>query len=1091
MALLHSEYKDRLAHWQRVLAADLYRPVGEIRFEGFFSMQHLTPGEAAQGEFRPLEEGMPWGHTWEYLWCRACVTVPEEAQGQTVAMDLDMGGEATLFVNGQAFGTRRAGWVGVDHHFICDNVLTRCAGAGERFELLFEVYAGHYYPDVGACATGPVLPGTLEDPAAGGHRTRLGRSTFGIWNEDAYQLWLDVSTLSMLMDELPEDSLRAAKIADGLERYTQIVDFEQLPAARDESYRAARAALRPLLESRNGSTAPRMAAVGNAHLDLAWLWPMQETHRKTARTFAAQLRLLEQYPEYRYLQSQPAAYEMCRAHYPALYERICKAVQEGRWIAEGAMYVEPDTNMPSGEALVRQLVFGKRFYREELGVESKLLWLPDTFGYSAVLPQLLASCGVRYLVTQKIFWSYNEGDPFPYHYFTWKGMDGSTVTSFLPTSYTYRTDPTELCSVWKKRVQKRHLEDFLVPFGYGDGGGGPCRDHIEYALRERDLEGMPRVEMMSPVDFFEELNERGGPVNTWDGELYFNAHRGTYTVQANIKKNNRRSEHALHHVELWGALAALCGHAYDANEAQRLWKVLLLHQFHDILPGSSIARVYTEANAAHAALQKDAAALHTAARRALLKEDGAGVTLFNGLGFAREEVVSLPGRFAAGARTAEGVPVPVCGGQALVRVPAMGAVSLVPADAEATMPVSGDLSVPAGEPVRVAPSAPADGAETGSTAVQMPAAGAVSSGPEPVSAASAGTAAMSGAVTAEMSPEGALLQNGRVTVRLDRQGRVLSYRLDGREMTCGRPMNVLRLYKDVPRKFDAWDIDGNYRDLGFTGIAAESFGIVQSGGLCAAVRWTGRIGGSSVCQTVTLRAGSPVVEFDTTVDWHELHRLLKVCFPVDVRAENAVHEIQFGFVERPTHRSKGFDAQRFEVCNHRYTALCDNSHGCAVLNDCKYGVGVEQNSIELSLLRAATSPEMVSDQGEHHFRYGFTAWNTSFADAPVVQQAAAFNDPILLEEGRLQAFSAFSADHANVIVDTVKPADDGSGDLVIRLYESKKADTFFRLRSDLPVKTLTPCNLLEEETGTPAKPDAMLHVRPFEVCTYRVTLGKL
>lgn len=1045
MALLHSEYKDRLAHWQRVLAADLYRPVGEIRFEGFFAMQHLTPDEAAQGEFRLLEEGMPWGHTWEYLWCRACVTVPEEAQGQTVAMSLDMGGEATLFVNGQAFGTRRAGWVGVNHHFICDNVLTWCAGAGERFELLFEVYAGHYYPDVGECATGPVLPGTLGDPAVEGQRTRLGRSTFGVWNEEAYQLWLDVSALSMLMEELPEDSLRAAKIAGGLERYTQIVDFEQPPAARDESYRAARAALRPLLESRNGSTTPRMAAIGNAHLDLAWLWPMQETHRKTARTFAAQLRLLEQYPEYRYLQSQPAAYEMCRTHYPELYERIRKAVQEGRWIAEGAMYVEPDTNMPSGEALVRQLVFGKRFYREELGVESRLLWLPDTFGYSAVLPQLLAACGVRYLVTQKIFWSYNEGDPFPYHYFTWKGMDGSSVTSFLPTSYTYRTDPAELCGVWKNRVQKRHLEDFLVPFGYGDGGGGPCRDHIEYALRERDLEGMPRVKMMSPVDFFEELDEQGGPVNTWDGELYFNAHRGTYTVQADIKKNNRRSEHALHHVELWGALASLRGHAYDANEAQRLWKALLLNQFHDILPGSSIARVYTEANAAHATLQQDAAALHTAARRALL-QSGAGITLFNGLGFAREEVVTLPGRFAGGARTAEGGAVPVRNGQALVRVPAMGAVSLVPAD----------VSEPA-------------------------AAGAAAPG--------SGNVAMPAPATAEPSGEGALLQNGRVTVRLNRQGRVLSYELDGREMACG-PMNVLRLYKDVPRKFDAWDIDGNYRDLGFTEAAADTFGIVQSRGLCAAVRWTGHIGGSSLCQTVTLRAGSPVLEFDTTVDWHELHRLLKVCFPVDVRAENALHEMQFGFVERPTHRSRSFDAQRFEVCNHRYTALCDNSHGCAVLNDCKYGVGVEENSIELSLLRAAASPEMASDQGEHHFRYGFTAWNTCFADAPVVQQAAAFNDPILLEEGRLQAFSAFSADRGNVIVDTVKPADDGSGDLVIRLYESKKADTFFRLHSDLPVKALTPCDLLEEATGAPVEPDAVLHVRPFEVCTYRIEITK-
>ncbi len=1029
MSLLNSEYKDRLAHWQRVLARDFYTQLAEISLEGFTTMQTLTPRQAQEEAFTPIREGTAWGHTWEYLWCRAGIILPEQARGKAIAMSLDLGGEATLFVNGQAFGTRRADWVSVPHHYICDNLLTDCGTPGQQFDLLFEVYAGHYYPDEGACATGPVLPGTLQDPVAEGFRTRMGHNTYGIWNEDAYQLWMDVSTLSMLLDELPEDSLRAARIADGLEEYTRIVDFEQPAEARIQSYRRARAALRPLLECRNGSTAPLMAAVGNAHLDLAWLWPMQETRRKTARTFAAQLRLLERYPGYRFIQSQPAAYEMCRDAYPELYERIRRAVKEGRWIAEGAMYVEPDTNLPSGESLVRQLVFGKRFFREEFGVDSRMLWLPDTFGYSAALPQLLAGCGVKYLVTQKIFWSYNEGDPFPYHYFTWKGMDGSTVTSFLPTNYTYRTDPAELCGVWRSRVQKRHLDAFLIPFGYGDGGGGPCRDHIEYALREQDLEGMPRVAMMSPLTLFEDLEKEGGPVNTWDGELYFNAHRGTYTTQAAIKKNNRRSEHALHHMELWGALAMTRGKSYDLTEAERLWKVLLLNQFHDILPGSSIARVYEEANTAHRALQEKADRLHTAARRSLL-QPGPGVTFFNGQGFAHREVVNLPSRFEEGAVTAEGIPVPVCRGQALLDLPAMGAVSLLPA-----------RQTPAGDLVR-----------------------------------------------AELAPEGARLYSDRVELQLDRQGQLLSYRLDGREMTAGRPMNCLRLYKDIPRKFDAWDIDSNYREQDCTTVQVKEFTVLQAAGLSASVCWQGTIGRSAIRQTITLHADSPVVEFDTTVDWHELHRLLKVEFPVDVRAENAFHEIQFGFVERPTHRSRPFDRQRFEVCNHRYTALCDNSHGCAVLNDCKYGIGVEENSMELTLLRAAASPEMASDQGEQQFRYGFTAWNTCFADAPVVQQAAAFNDPLLQEEGSCASFSAFAADRPNVIADTLKPADDGSGDLVIRLYESKKADTFFRLTSDLAVDALVPCDLPEEASGAPLAPDAWLHLRPFEVATYRVQL---
>ncbi|MDO5379077.1 MAG: glycoside hydrolase family 38 C-terminal domain-containing protein [Clostridia bacterium] len=1030
MSLIHSEYRARIDHWQRVLAEDFYHPLEEIHFEGFTTMEHLTPEQAQCGPFVPFDEGTQWGRTWEYLWLRASVTLPRQAEGKPVVLSLDMGGEATLFVNGQTFGTRRAEWVSVPHHYISDNVLTLSGEEGMRFDLLFEVYAGHYFPDVGGCATGPVLPGTLGDPKEEGRRARVGRSTFGIWNEDAYQLWLDVSTLQMLMDELPEDSLRAARIADGLEAYTRIVDFEQSPEGRIADYRRARQTLRPLMEAKNGSTVPTMAAVGNAHLDLAWLWPQRETHRKTARTFAAQLRLLDRYPEYRFIQSQPAAYEMCREHYPELYERIRAAVRQGRWIAEGAMYVEPDTNMPSGEALIRQLVFGKRFYKDELGVDSRLLWLPDTFGYTAALPQILRGCGVDYLVTQKIFWSYNEGDPFPYHYFRWKGMDGSCVTSFLPTSYTYRTDPKELCGVWRSRVQKRHLEDFLVPFGYGDGGGGPCRDFIEYALRERDLEGMPRVEMTSPLAFFEDLEQKGGPVHTWDGELYFNAHRGTYTTQAAIKANNRRSEFALHDLEAWGALAALHGHAYPRLEAERLWKTLLLHQFHDILPGSSIAKVYEEANAAHRALQEEAAALTRASCEALTRR-GEGLALFNSLGFEREEVVSLPESLSGGVCTAEGTPVPVSGGKALVRVPALGVVSLVSGEA-----------VP----------------------------------PEALA-------------SAELIPGGALLRTGQLEVRLNDQGQIVSYTLGGRRMTADRPMNALTLYKDVPRLFDAWDIDSNYREQACSCAHASVMKVDCAAGLTASLVWEGTIGRSSIRQTVSVTVGSPVVTFDTTIQWHELHRLLKVAFPVDVRAEHALHEMQFGYVERPTHRSRGYDQQRFEVCNHRYTALCDNGHGCAVLNDCKYGVGVEQNSIELTLLRAAASPEMASDQGEHRFRYGFTAWEGDFLHSPVVRQGLCFNEPLTVLPGTAPRMSAFWADQPNVIVDTLKPADDGSGDLIVRLYESKKADTFFRLLSGLPVRALQPCDMLENPVGECLCADAQLHVTPFQILTLRVKIA--
>ena len=446
-----------------------------------------------------------------------------------------------------------------------DNTITACGEAGERYQICMETCAGQDFPncETGYCATGPVLPGSSWSSLEEGSRRVLGRCTFGIWREEAYQLYMDADTLYKLLSVLDENSLRAAETAEALKQFTYIVDFEQGEEARTACYRKAREALRPILEAVNGTTAPLFWAVGNAHIDLAWLWPATETMRKTERTFAAQLRLLEEYPEYRFIQSQPALYEMCRIHYPQLFERIRRAIAEGRWIADGAMWVEPDTNLTGGESLIRQLVHGKRYYKEVLGVESSVLWLPDTFGYSAALPQILAGCGVKYLVTQKIFWCCNDGERFPYHYFNWEGMDGTKVVSFLPTSYTYRTDPQEVGNVWKERTQKEDLKAFLLPFGYGDGGGGPTRDHVEYVLRQQDLEGSPKMKMGSPEEFFRFLDRLGGAKHTYTGELYFSSHRGTYTSQARIKKYNRACELAMREMEWWSAQAVRRGMDYD------------------------------------------------------------------------------------------------------------------------------------------------------------------------------------------------------------------------------------------------------------------------------------------------------------------------------------------------------------------------------------------------------------------------------------------------------------------------------------------------------------------------------------------------
>lgn len=1050
MALMSAEYRDRLGHWIRTLKEDFYSPLGTLDFECFRTMDQLSAAEAMDRSFEKVEPGFTWGNTYEYAWFRTRITLPKEAEGKRIALDLKPGGESTLFVNGREFGTYRADWVKEPHHYLADNFLTTSGKAGESFDFCMESYAGHYYAESleGGCATGPVLPGSYENPLKEGSRRVLGNSTYGIWDEDAYQLYMDVMTLKGLLAVLDENSLRAEKVVAALEKFTLLVDFEQDQEGRDCDYRKAREALRPVMEAENGSTMPQFYAVGNAHIDLAWLWPMAETYRKTARTFAAQLRLLKEYPDYKFIQSQPACYEMCRRYYPELFEEIRQAVKDGRWIAEGAMWVEPDTNMAGGEALVRQLLYGKRYYKEMFDVDSRLLWLPDTFGYTAALPQILKSCGVDYLVTQKIFWSYNDGEQFPYHYFTWRGMDGSEIVSFLPTSYTYGTDPEELNRVWDNRTQKRDLDTFLIPFGYGDGGGGPCRDHIEFAGRQKNLEGGVKVAMEGPVEYFDEMEKLGGPAHSYSGELYFTAHRGTYTSQAAIKKFNRKSELAMRELELWGSMASAFGKSeYPAEAVEKLWKETLLNQFHDILPGSSIHRVYEEAERSLRGVVEEASGLAVNAAGNLLEKTEAaeGITVFNSLSFARTELIEVPENYASGCRTAEGKAVEVTreNGKtmAVVTIPAMGMVSIVPDE-------NGGEGLP----------------DTCESAVITETAG------------------------------GYVMENEKVRAVISGSGEITSYvnRETGREFAA-RPMNHFRLFKDVPRKFDAWDIDSMYVEQEIEGAYDVHTEVVSGCGAVAALKVEGKIGNSSFTQVISLSAFADRVEFDTEVDWKELHRLLKVSFPTTIYAENGMNEMQFGYVERPAHKSRSYDKERFEVCNHRYSALCDGGNGFAVLNESKYGIGMNEGALELTLLRAAACPDMRADNRVHHFTYGITAWNGTFEECSVVRQGYEMNVKPLILPGVTARFSFAEVEKANIILDTVKMAEDGSGDLILRLYESKKmmSDSDVTFAQSLPVKSAWSCDMLENtlEEIPVADGTISLSFRAFEIKTVRVKLS--
>ncbi|SFQ38196.1 alpha-mannosidase [Caldicoprobacter faecalis] len=1024
---LSPEWRHRILSWKNELTRHFYIPLGEVEWEGFTTKQQLTYREALKGNFSPMPQGTRWGAKWEYGWFRSTITLPDEAAGKRIVLKVDVGGESAIYVNGKNAGAKDN-----EHHEV---TLTMNGVPGQQYEILVEAYAGHG-PRV--ASVGPTPPGRITVPEPGPTQAVVGKSTYGIWEEEVYQLWLDVQTLFEVRENLDPNSLRVAEIDAGLKDFTLIVDFELPYEEMMKTIRAGRERLKPLLECVNGSTAPIMFAFGHSHIDVAWLWPLAETERKCARTFATQLALMEEYPEYKFLQSQPHLYMMVKQRYPELYERIKEAVKRGQFIPEGGMWVEADTNISGGESLIRQFIHGKRFFKEEFGIDSQLCWLPDVFGYSAALPQIMKGCGIKYFSTQKIFWgAYTGGEPFPYNTFIWEGIDGSEILVHLHNDYNSHTNPATLIQRWNERVQKDGISTRLLPFGHGDGGGGPTRDHLEYLRRCKDLEGVPRTKICHPLEFFHDLEKRGFPENRYVGELYFQAHRGTYTSQARTKRGNRKSEIALREAEIWGATArALKGYAFPLQTVDQAWKTVLLNQFHDILPGSSIQRVYEEAEADYERVISTAKKIAEEAASSLLERASEkAITVFNSLSWNRTAIVPLPKEFK-GAVLADGQPLPVQqsddGLLAEVEVPSCGWITLYPGNGKA---IESALKV---------------------------------------------------------TPHS--MENEFLRIEFNDKGEIVSIfdKEADRELAAG-PCNSFKMYKDVPSHWDAWDIDSMYSLTPVELNEPASFEVVSQGPLMAILRVKRKLHNSLMTQDIILRRNSRRVDFVTTIDWQESHKLLKVAFPVNIHTNEGVHEIQFGHLKRPNHKSRPFDADRFEVCNHKWTALMEENRGFAVLNDCKYGVNTLGNSINLTLLRAPLAPDMNADKGIQHFTYSFYAWNGSFAKSDVIREAYDLNCPVMVVNGAAEkSASLFSLDAANIILETVKVPEDGSNDIILRLYESKRTATRCTLSVAFPIAGAEQTDMLEntEKELVVRDNNIELDFRPFEIKTVRLKVSK-
>ena len=972
---------------------------------------------------RPFAIGDRWSRPWGTTWFRFTGEVPSDWAGDQLEAVIDLG----FHPDSAGFQSEGLVWVpGADGrgdpvqgiHPRRTGVPLPTARPGKQ-ELIVEAAANPAFPMVGT------RYGHLGSLHTAGDRPlyTLRQASLAVRDDGVFHLLLDVEVLLGLMAALPATDKRRQRLLRELEAAFDALDLHDVAGTAVVARRLLQAPL--ARQARDG--AHQVVAVGHAHIDSAWLWPIRETVRKCARTFASATRMMDAYPEYRFVCSQAAQYDWMERRYPSLFERIRERVARGQWQPVGAMWVEADMNLPSGESLVRQLVYGQRYFESRFGKRCEEVWIPDVFGYPASLPQIFAAAGCDRFVTQKLSW--NKQNRFPHSTFQWQGLDGTQVLTHFPPVDTYNATIVGDELLYSDRNFKDHgWSDWsLMPYGHGNGGGGPPREMIERARRFADLDGAPRVTPGTTDEFFANVEAEiaaGAPVPVWNGELYFEMHRGTLTSQAAAKVGNRRCEGLLREAELWLATRWASSGAVPADvaaELEELWKEVLLQQFHDIIPGSSITWVYEDSEAAHA---KVAARLEELIGEALAGIAPLTASLANAAATDRTEVIALATAPPGGGPTQALQDGTVA---AMVTASALGLAELV------AQPCTDHIAV------------------------------------------------------TEHS-----FTNSQLSVSWDLEGTITSV-IDvraGRELLPAGRKVTIELAPDHPVEYDAWDVEEWTRGLGAPLGGVQSVTIVDAGPLVATMRVVRAFGRSTMTTDLTMRAGSARLDLAFDVDWREDEQLLSLMVPLDVHAREAACDIQFGHVMRPTHASSSWDAAKFEVCAHRYVDLAEPGFGVAVLNDGRYGHGVQDGGIRVSLLRAAKYPDPVQDHGRHRFTISVLPHGPGLHD--VLAAAEGLNTPLRPvaagEAGGAAPLPVVSVEHPGVVVSAVKLADDGSGDLIVRLAEVCGARVQVPVRTPMPVTDASACNLLEEPQRALDVADGFVNLalRPFEVVTLRL-----
>ncbi len=967
---------------------------------------------------------------------KASVTVPEEMDGLSIRAELAVGGESLVKCNGK---------------FV--------AGCTSR-----EWLPDRKQVDLGVHKAGDVLTFEIEatvdsmsfcDAAMDGAEYQdclFGETSIFAVDAECEGYYIDIEVAFDALGFIKDEHIKS-KVYAAVDDSLHIVDYDFEPAQVRKSIVEARKFYLKKISEINWSAQSKVILTGHSHIDVAWLWRIQESIRKSARTFTNVTSLMDLYPEMTFGQSQAVLYQMMKDHYPEIFEKIKEKVAAGQWDICGNVWVEADTNIASGEALIRQVLYGTEFFRNEFGKVSKTYWLPDCFGFTWALPQIINGCGMENFITSKL--SYNDTTKFPYSMFMWQGNNGDRVYAHLMRpAYNchYRVD--EIMTVDEECNNKSELNTAMSMYGYGDGGGGPTRNMLERGRRLQNFPGLPKTEIGHVDEFFETFHGKEDELPVWNGEMFYENHRGTFTSQAFVKKNNRKGEFLFTRDEMLSVFAEkLLGKEYPKEEIEKGWRILMTNQFHDILPGSSIHAVFEDCRRDYAKMNEIANSVKDdvfAALNAIVEAPENSIKVWNLTNVESCEPIEV-----------EGVPE-----------------NMYPVDADGNRlhsyyndrkliftPFLNPLAPMSCTVFTLVPETDAD--------------------------------------NELYDNDKTVLENIHLRVKLDENGIITSIydKHEKRECLDGRG-NILTVSLDKCIHETAWNLELNYHKKMWELTEAESIEVAESNFLRKIIRIKRKFHKSTITQDIILYRNGNSVVFDTTVDWHESDKVLKAGFDVAVIDTDATYEIAHGAAKRPTHWNTLYDLTRFEVAAHKWADLSEGGYGCSIINDCKYGYDIHNSHMRITLMRAPTCPDRTGDHGINTFKYAFHPhsgdWRT---DTP--QEALAFNVPPVAfynaqaTTGAIESGNSFVSittdddgdfiNQKNISIDTIKKAQDGRG-YIIRVVEQEQKRGKATLNWSFGFDKVIECNMIEEDKAEIAQNGNSFEFefKPFEVKTFRI-----